>query len=71
MTSQSIIGLNASHLQDCKVEIRDVFGYLIREDKISKDEVIGIKRRHFKAGIYFISLFEKDKLINKQKLLLI
>lgn len=71
MTSQSIIGLNVDDLKNCRVEIRDMLGYLIHKDEISRDEVVILKRRQFKPGMYFISLFEGKKLITKQKLLVI
>jgi hypothetical protein len=71
MTSQSIIGLNVGDLKNCKVEIRDVFGYLLEKDEISQDDVIILKRKHFKSGIYFISLFKNNTLVARQKLLVI
>ena len=71
LTSQSYISLNPNNINNGILEIRDIFGNLLKKVSIAQNNKILIDRRNFKPGIYIITLFDGEKLISRKKLLVI
>jgi len=71
LTYQSYVSLNAKKIKNGIMEIRDVFGNLIKQTSIIPNRRFLLERGKFKSGIYIIVLFDGGKLISRKKLLVI
>ena len=71
LTSQSYVSLNSEDIKNGILEIRDIYGNLIKRTPIIPRNKILLERDQFKSGIYIITLFEGEKLIARKKFLVI
>jgi hypothetical protein len=69
VVNQSRISINFPNKKNIKIEIRDIWGKLIKRFQVNSSNEIILNRSQFNSGLYIISINDENKIIAQKKLI--